>query len=59
MRKRRLDALAFQPSRSQRKALYRFNRVIERGELGSRGEDDKAQGKADMKLQPAAQTDKE
>lgn len=56
MRKRRLDAIAFEPSRSQRKALYRFNRAIEKGELGPRGEDNKAQGK-DMELEPPAQTD--
>jgi arginine-tRNA-protein transferase len=57
-RRRRLDALAFEPSRSQRKALYRFNRVIEEGELRPHGGDDKVQRRADMEVQPTAQADK-
>ena len=57
MKKRRLGALAFEPSRSQRKALYRFNRVIEEGELGPHGRDDKALRKPDMELQPTTQAD--
>jgi hypothetical protein len=59
MKKRRLDALAFQPSRSQRKALYRFNRVIERGELGSHGGDDKVQREVGVEPHPVAQRDKD
>ncbi len=58
MKKRRLDALAFEPSRSQRKALYRFNRAIEYGELGPHGGDDKVQRNANVEPQPAAQKDK-
>jgi hypothetical protein len=58
IKKRSLDALAFEPSRSQRKALYRFNRVIEKGELGPHGGDDKVQREADVEPQPAAQQDK-
>lgn len=58
MKKLRLDALAFEPSRSQRKALYRFNRVVEKGELGSHGGDDQVQRKEDMELQPSASVKK-
>ena len=57
-KKGRLDALALEPSRSQRKALYRFNRAIEKGEPGPNGGDDKMQRKADVEPQPAAQKDK-
>jgi len=57
MKKRRLDALAFEPSRSQRKALYRFNRVIEKGDLRPHGGDDEVQCKGNVELQPAAQKD--
>jgi len=55
MKKRSLDALAFEPSRSQRKALYRFNRVIEKGDLGPHGGDDEVQRKADVEPQLVAQ----
>lgn len=58
MKKRRLDALALEPSRSQRKTLYRFNRAIENGELGPHEGDDKVKRKVDVELQPAAQKDK-
>ena len=58
MKQRRLDALAFEPSRSQRKALYRFNRVIETGGLGPDGGNDKVQCKVDIEPQPAEQKDK-
>ena len=57
-KKRRLDALALEPSRSQRKALYRFNRAIEKGELGPHGGDDKVQSNGDVEQQPATQKDK-
>ena len=56
-KKQRLDALALEPSRSQRKALYRFNRAIEKGELGPHGEDDEVQ-QHKVDVGPAAQEDK-
>jgi hypothetical protein len=34
----RLDALAFEPTRSHRKALYRFNRLIIDGDNDTTGE---------------------